>query len=151
MGFQGDNDNIDDGMSGFRGQTTNFMQVIPDSHFWTNLEMMQEWFKYAHRLSKEEIIRHTQIALINMAERGYEIIEKCKDPIVQTNIDMLRERSNIGVKKYGTTLEQNNTDDFNVHLLQELLDACNYLQKIISNGKTETNRNREDNQNITTS
>jgi len=39
-------------------------------------------------------------------------------------------RSKVGIKKYGTTLEQNNTDNFLQHLKEELMDAVLYLQKL---------------------
>jgi len=51
----------------------NFMQVVPNSHFWTDLNHLQEWLRYSHRLSKEQIIDHLKIGLINTLERGYNI------------------------------------------------------------------------------
>lgn len=39
-------------------------------------------------------------------------------------------RSCIGIKKYGKTLEENNTDDFLQHLKEELMDATLYIQKL---------------------
>tara|TARA_R110001592_G_scaffold162601_1_gene396199 strand:+ start:8502 stop:8651 length:150 start_codon:yes stop_codon:yes gene_type:complete len=41
-------------------------------------------------------------------------------------------RSSVGIKKYGTTLEENNTDDFLNHLQEELMDAILYIQKLKS-------------------
>jgi len=52
------------------------------------------------------------------------------DPIVEKVIERLRSRSKIGIKKYGTTLDKSK-DDFLEHLLEELLDAANYVQKLI--------------------
>jgi NTP pyrophosphatase (non-canonical NTP hydrolase) len=52
------------------------------------------------------------------------------DPIVEEVVKQFRERSQIGVEKYGTTLEENNTDDFLEHTKQELMDAVNYIQKL---------------------
>ena len=46
-----------------------------------------------------------------------------KDKIVQQVIDKFNQRSEVGIKKYGTTLEQNNNDDFLNHLQEELMDA----------------------------
>jgi len=59
------------------------------------------------------------------------------DKIVKDVIQLFKQRSAIGIKKYGTTLEQNNTDDFIQHLQEELMDAVLYLQKIkdLSNSK----------------
>lgn len=55
-----------------------------------------------------------------------------KDKIVEDIIKQFRERSRVGIKKYGTTLEQNNEDDFLEHLKQELMDAILYIEKIQS-------------------
>jgi len=46
-------------------------------------------------------------------------------------VNKYTERSERGVIKYGTTLEQNNTDNFFVHLQEELMDATLYLQKLV--------------------
>jgi ribosomal protein S7 len=47
-------------------------------------------------------------------------------------ISKFEQRSELGIKKYGTTLEENNTDDFINHLQEELMDAILYLEKIKS-------------------
>jgi len=53
-----------------------------------------------------------------------------KDPVVQQVIDKFQNRSEVGIKKYGTTLHENNTDDFLNHLQEELMDAILYIQKL---------------------
>ena len=55
-----------------------------------------------------------------------------KDKIVEQVVNKYTERSERGVIKYGTTLEQNNTDNFFVHLQEELMDATLYLQKLVT-------------------
>jgi hypothetical protein len=55
-----------------------------------------------------------------------------EDKIVTQVIEEFRRRSQVGIKKYGTTLDQNNTDDFIQHLREELMDAILYLTKIKS-------------------
>ena len=55
-----------------------------------------------------------------------------KDKIVQDVVDKFQQRSETGIKKYGTTLEENNTDDFLNHLQEELMDAILYIQKLKS-------------------
>ena len=52
------------------------------------------------------------------------------DPIVKQVTDKFKSRSEVGIKKYGTTLEDNNTDDFLNHLQEELMDAVLYIQKL---------------------
>jgi hypothetical protein len=54
------------------------------------------------------------------------------DKIVQQVIDKFNQRSEVGIKKYGTTLEQNNNDDFLTHLQEELMDAILYIEKLKS-------------------
>lgn len=56
--------------------------------------------------------------------------KEIKDPIVDSVINKFNSRSSIGIKKYGTTLEQNNTDDFLNHLQEELMDAILYIEKL---------------------
>jgi len=55
-----------------------------------------------------------------------------KDVIVQEVKQMYEERSQVGIAKYGTTLEHStqNTLEFVQHLQEELMDATLYLQKI---------------------
>ena len=52
------------------------------------------------------------------------------DPIVKQVTYKFLQRSEVGIKKYGTTLHENNTDDFFNHLQEELMDAILYLQKL---------------------
>lgn len=54
------------------------------------------------------------------------------DPVVQTVIAKFQERSELGQKKYNTTLEANNAP-FLVwmnHMQEELMDAILYLEKM---------------------
>ena len=55
-----------------------------------------------------------------------------EDPIVKQVVDSFQQRSKVGIEKYGTTLNENNTDDFLEHLQQELMDATLYIQKLKS-------------------
>jgi hypothetical protein len=52
------------------------------------------------------------------------------DPIVEAVREKLKQRSSIGIKKYGTTLADNNTDDFLNHLQEELMDGILYIEKL---------------------
>jgi len=55
-----------------------------------------------------------------------------KDQIVQNVLTKYSSRSEIGITKYGTTLEGNNRDSYLNHLQQELMDATLYIEKLIS-------------------
>jgi NTP pyrophosphatase (non-canonical NTP hydrolase) len=53
-----------------------------------------------------------------------------QDSIVNTVIDKFKSRSELGIKKYGTTLEKNSKDNFLNHLQEELMDATLYVEKL---------------------
>lgn len=54
------------------------------------------------------------------------------DPIVSAVIRKMYNRSQVGIKKYGTTLEENNEDDFLNHAIEEAMDLILYLTKVKS-------------------
>lgn len=62
-----------------------------------------------------------------------------EDPIILAVIDRIKERSAVGIKKYGTTLarEDLTTIDWLNHLQEELMDAINYIEAL---KKTMTTR-----------
>jgi hypothetical protein len=60
------------------------------------------------------------------------------DQIVLEVIEKYAKRSEVGINKYGTTLEQNNHDNYLKHLQEELMDATLYLQKLMSLNKEIT-------------
>ena len=64
-----------------------------------------------------------------MTEKNFEIRE---DVIVESIRKQFLNRSEVGIKKYGTTLEENNNDDFLQHLKEELMDAILYIEKLQS-------------------
>jgi hypothetical protein len=55
-----------------------------------------------------------------------------EDKIVKQVVYKFQQRSEVGIKKYGTTLEENNNDDFLNHLQEELMDAILYIEKLKS-------------------
>lgn len=57
-----------------------------------------------------------------------------KDKYVQQVKDLFEERSQTGIKKYGTTLERDDVDllGWLTHLQEELMDATLYIQKLKS-------------------
>ncbi len=64
-------------------------------------------------------------------------MEIIKDKIVENVINQLKQRSEIGIKKYNTTLNDNNTDDFLQHLKEELMDSILYIEKLQSQKRIE--------------
>lgn len=61
-----------------------------------------------------------------------------KDSIVNNIIQKFAERSNIGIEKYGTTLDRNDLSllQWITHAQEELMDGILYLEKI----KTELSK-----------
>jgi hypothetical protein len=53
-----------------------------------------------------------------------------EDPIVLAVIERMKERSAVGIAKYGTTLarEDLTTIEWLNHLQEELMDAINYIE-----------------------
>lgn len=60
------------------------------------------------------------------------------DQIVLSVIEKYAKRSEVGIAKYGTTLETNNTDNYLKHLQEELMDASLYIEKLIAQNKEIT-------------
>ncbi len=64
--------------------------------------------------------------------------DKTDDPLVQNIIKRLATRSNIGIKKYGSTFDQakKTTNELFEDIIEELLDAAVYIEKLkYENGK----------------
>jgi hypothetical protein len=57
---------------------------------------------------------------------------RIKDKIVQQVVDKFAERSNKGIEKYGTTLEDNNADmlEWLTHLQEEMMDGVLYIERM---------------------
>ncbi len=65
------------------------------------------------------------------------------DPIVDQVIAKFQSRSDVGARKYGTTLHANNKDNYLLHLQEELMDACNYIEKLMTQNKEIINLVKE--------
>jgi hypothetical protein len=61
---------------------------------------------------------------------NYEVVSPKNDAIVSSVMFQLAQRSITGQQKYGTTLQENNNDDFLQHLKEELMDAILYIEKL---------------------
>jgi hypothetical protein len=66
-----------------------------------------------------------------------------RDKIVENVVDKYLERSQVGITKYGTTLENNNKDNYLKHLQEELMDATLYLEKLMYLNQEITNLVRD--------
>lgn len=65
------------------------------------------------------------------------ITMKSKDRNVEAVREKLLRRSEIGLNKYGTTTERDDIDRLGwlLHLQEELLDACVYIEALLSKNK----------------
>lgn len=57
------------------------------------------------------------------------------DSIVEAVKQKLTDRSQVGIKKYGTTIWNNTDENYLKHLQDELLDGANYCEQQIRVGK----------------
>ena len=55
-----------------------------------------------------------------------------RDPIIKSVVEKFVSRSNTGFKKYGVTLQDDNSplDVWLTHLQEELMDATLYIEKL---------------------
>ena len=56
----------------------------------------------------------------------------CKDKIVERVLSRFKERSEVGIRKYSTTLERNDLTrlEWLSHLQEELMDATLYIERL---------------------
>lgn len=68
--------------------------------------------------------------------------EKSQDAVVEANRKLLLDRSNVGIQKYGVTLEKSGLTQrqYLQHALEEALDLSNYLQGEIQRLDKEARR-----------
>ena len=89
------------------------------------------------------MLKYGQIIKQTMKDKIYEQMEwiettteqrPVKDFIVESVIDQFKDRSNIGIKKYGVTLDREDLTMLEglIHLQQELMDATLYIEKLKS-------------------
>lgn len=75
---------------------------------------------------------------IHAPEKEVKVVD-LTDPIIEKLKAKFDERSLVGINKYGTTLADNDLDDFLMHLLEEQMDSCAYIMKLID--QREKNKN----------
>ena len=76
---------------------------------------------------------HLDEAIMDIVVKNPQVLKNDvikEDTIVSSIMFQLAQRSMVGQKKYGTTLDENESDDFLEHLKQELLDAVLYIEKL---------------------
>ena len=60
-----------------------------------------------------------------------------KDTIVESVIEQFKQRSEVGIKKYGVTLDREDLDtlEWMIHFREELMDGLLYLERVIQDTK----------------
>lgn len=94
-----------------------------------------EFAKYYHNKIRPELMEVVDAQTLVFDKDSYltkELFDSefKQDTVVSSVINKFKSRSDVGIKKYGTTLDQNNTDDFLSHAMEESMDFILYLQKI---------------------
>jgi hypothetical protein len=66
-------------------------------------------------------------------------MEKLTDSIVESVIEKFKQRSEVGISKYGKTLDRTdlNYKDWLNHIQEELMDAVLYCERLRKESKTE--------------
>ena len=96
-------------------------------------ESVEEFYaNVSHGKISEGFLGH--IDKMGTAEKPVNV-ETITDPVIELLKQKFDERSQAGINKYGTTLADNNHDDFLMHLLEEQMDSCAYLMKLILDRK----------------
>jgi hypothetical protein len=66
-------------------------------------------------------------------------IKNNNPPIWDFVIEDMKRRDNLGIKRYGTTLQAFNGRDTLIDLYEELLDACVYCRQLIYERESKIN------------
>jgi hypothetical protein len=63
--------------------------------------------------------------------------KQIKDTIVGSVIEQFKQRSEVGINKYGTTMDRNDlsTLEWMIHFREELMDGLLYLERVIQDNK----------------
>jgi hypothetical protein len=79
-------------------------------------------------------ISHTGMVYFGTEAKPYKETEVVKDTIVESVVKQFKERSEVGIAKYGVTLDRDDlsTLEWLQHLQEELFDASLYIEKLKS-------------------
>ncbi len=84
-------------------------------------------------------ISHTGMVYFGTEAKPYKETEVVKDTIVESVVNRFKERSEVGIAKYGTTLDRKDlsTLEWLKHLQEELMDGLLYLERVIQDTQKE--------------
>ena len=98
-------------------------------------EGAQFWARIVSEYPKRFLSNTRDISAGILALAKFDVVDEeivTKDSIVESVVSSFRERSEVGTRKYGTTLDRDDLSmkDWIQHLHEELMDAILYLEKI---------------------
>lgn len=81
-------------------------------------------------MSKKEMDSNDAILMEQLKMKTKEVT--FRDPVIESVVDQLVSRSDVGYEKYGVTLDEDVQDvhKWLQHIQEELLDASNYIEKL---------------------
>lgn len=113
---------------------SNDNELLMSAFSWEETKEGQDYWDSLENTPIEEQFSHFFKKLgVNVSEIKVNEPKTVKlDPIVESVVNQLRDRSEVGVRKYGTTLEDNNlsTAEWIEHAKQEAMDFVLYLEKL---------------------
>ena len=84
-------------------------------------------------------ISHTGMVYFGTEAKPYKETEVIQDSIVNGVVNRFKERSEVGIAKYGTTMDRKDlsTLEWMIHFREELMDGLLYLERVIQDTQKE--------------
>ena len=84
-------------------------------------------------------ISHTGMVYFGTEAKPYKETEVIKDSIVNSVVNRFKERSEVGIAKYGKTMDRKDlsTLEWMIHFREELMDGLLYLERVIQDTQKE--------------
>ena len=84
-------------------------------------------------------ISHTGMVYFGTEAKPYKETEVIQDSIVNSVVNRFKERSEVGIAKYGTTMDRMDlsTLEWMIHFREELMDGLLYLERVIQDTQKE--------------
>lgn len=84
-------------------------------------------------------ISHTGMVYFGTEAKPYKETEVIQDSIVESVANRFKERSEVGIAKYGTTMDRKDlsTLEWMIHFREELMDGLLYLERVIQDTQKE--------------
>jgi glycosyl transferase family 25 len=129
--------------------------VYQNDILWKSIMPTSQWYMFNHYLGYQQegysdLSQDQKIAIIpqpvgepvDLPKASSDITPYCADSIVNSVITAFIGRSNVGLQKYGTTLDRDDLSilDWIQHAQEEHMDAILYLEKL----KTEISKNKKE-------